>query len=457
MKKLTAMQQRFFDNAVLIAALQLVFTSLNKFGVPVYPLSEIADTTSGGTPDRSVSEYYGGDIPWIKSGELNDGLIERSEEYITDVALQNSSAKVYPKGTLVVALYGATVGKTGILTIDAASNQAICAITPTTNRIGMNFLFWFLRYKRPDFLKNSFGGAQPNISQKILRETLIPIPAIDLQKEICSFLEVIELRQKGIKNLPFPNLPPPLSNLGSIVARIEELAAKIEEAKGLRREAVEEAEALLPLAFTSAYDEAVKIAGGVERLDDLCIIITDGTHVTPTYVSEGVPFLSVKDITTGTIRFNNVKYITPTEHNILTKRCKPERGDILLTKVGTTGFAKAIDVDREFSIFVSLALLKLDKIRLSPNFTEYMLNSSRLKAYSAAGTRGVGNKNLVLKFIREFPMPAPPISEQHRIVTYLEDLESNIVALKQLQSQTSAELNALLPSILNKAFKGELS
>lgn len=249
---------------------------------------------------------------------------------------------------------------------------------------------------------------------------------------------------------------PPLSEQQRIVARIEELAVRIEEARGLRREAVEEVEALFPLASARAYDEAAKIAGRVERLDDLCLTITDGTHVTPTYVSEGVPFLSVKDVTTGTIRFDDTKFITPEEHSILTKRCRPELGDILLTKVGTTGFAKAIDVDREFSIFVSLALLKVNKKRLLPIFTEYMLNSSRLKEYSAAGTRGVGNKNLVLKFIREFPMPAPPLSEQNRLVTYLEDLKSKIESLKQLQSETSSELDALLPSILDKAFKGEL-
>lgn len=208
---------------------------------------------------------------------------------------------------------------------------------------------------------------------------------------------------------------PPLPEQRRIVARIEELAAGIEEARGLRRQAVEETEAFKTAAFSSAYDEAVEITGKVEKLDDLCLRITDGTHSTPTYVPNDIPFLSVKDITTGNIRFDETRFITPEEHAVLTKRCKPERNDVLLTKVGTTGFAKAIDVDREFSIFVSLALLKLDQSRLDPQFTEYMLNSTNLREYSASGTRGVGNKNLVLKFIRAFPMPAPPLSERHRI------------------------------------------
>ncbi len=249
---------------------------------------------------------------------------------------------------------------------------------------------------------------------------------------------------------------PPLDEQRRLVARIEALAAKIEEARGLRQLAAEEAEALRGAMYARAYDEAVKAAGGVERLDDLCRTITDGTHVTPTYVEEGIPFLSVKDITTGKIRFDNTRFITPEEHVELTKRCKPEHDDVLLTKVGTTGFAKAIDVDREFSIFVSLALLKLDKSRLNPKFTEYMLNSPKLREHSDSGTRGVGNQNLVLKFIRDFPMPAPPLEEQHRIVAYLDGLQGKVDALKQLQAQTQVELDALLPSVLDQAFKGEL-
>jgi type I restriction enzyme S subunit len=249
---------------------------------------------------------------------------------------------------------------------------------------------------------------------------------------------------------------PPLDEQRRILARIEALAAKIEEARGLRQEAVIVTERLSPSILAGGYDHAARIGGGTQPLGDLCERITDGTHITPAYVSEGIPFLSVKDITSGEIRFDDAKLISPDEHAALTARCKPERDDVLLTKVGTTGFAKAIDVDREFSIFVSLALLKLNKERLLPKFAEYMLNSSRLRAYSAEGTRGVGNKNLVLKFIREFPMPGPPMSEQRRIVAYLDGLQAKVDALKRLQAETAAELDALLPSILDKAFKAYL-
>lgn len=160
-------------------------------------LGDICKTTSGGTPKRNVAGYYGGTIPWLKSGELDDGLILRTEETITEKGLNESNAKIFSKGTLLIALYGATVGKLGILGIDAATNQAICAIFPSHN-VENTFLFWFLRAIRQKLLKSSFGGAQPNISQEIIRNLEVPIPYPDdparslaEQRRIVAYLEHI--------------------------------------------------------------------------------------------------------------------------------------------------------------------------------------------------------------------------------------------------------------------------
>jgi len=127
-------------------------------------LGELCRTTSGGTPSRTRPEYFAGTIPWVKSGELTDGLVSEVEEFITDEALTNSSAKIFPAGTLLIALYGATVGRLGVLTRAAATNQAVCAIFPPTD-LETRFLFWYLRYRRSDLIAQAVGGAQPNISQ----------------------------------------------------------------------------------------------------------------------------------------------------------------------------------------------------------------------------------------------------------------------------------------------------
>ena len=120
-------------------------------------LGEVCQTTSGGTPSRSQSKYYNGTIPWVKSGELDKGLILETEEKITQEAIENSSAKIFPKGTLLIALYGATIGKLAFLGIDAATNQAVCGIFKNEN-IDSNYLFHFLFYKKPSLVKQSIGG-----------------------------------------------------------------------------------------------------------------------------------------------------------------------------------------------------------------------------------------------------------------------------------------------------------
>jgi type I restriction enzyme S subunit len=149
--------------------------------------------------------------------------------------------------------------------------------------------------------------------------------------------------------------------------------------------------------------------------------ITDGTHHTPTYVPAGVPFLSVKDLSSGRIDFSATRFISPEEHAELTRRCNPEAGDLLLTKIGTTGIAVLVDTNIPFSIFVSVALLKLP-IKEVGSYLRVLMNSPFVKKQSEEGTEGVGNKNLVLRKISSFLLPVPPLAEQHRIVAKVDEL-----------------------------------
>ena len=150
------------------------------------------------------------------------------------------------------------------------------------------------------------------------------------------------------------------------------------------------------------------------RLGEICHVITDGTHHTPTYTNSGIPFLSVKNVSKGYLSFSDTRFISLEEHELLIKRCHPEYEDILLTKVGTTGIAKMIDTKQRFSIFVSLALLKFNKTMIYPFFLENVLNSPIVKKQSDEGTEGVGNKNLVLRKIKAFMVPFSPFNEQKR-------------------------------------------
>lgn len=183
------------------------------------------------------------------------------------------------------------------------------------------------------------------------------------------------------------------------------------------------------------------------KLEEICSLITDGTHYTPTYTNQGIPFLSVKNLSSGFIDFNDTKFISEEEHIELSKRCNPEKDDVLLTKVGTTGIAVSINTEKAFSIFVSVALLKLVKNKINAKYIEFLINSPLVKKYSKDGTEGVGNKNLVLRKIREFIIPLPPLEEQKRIVEKIEQL---MILCDQLEKQRDRK-NNLVSKINNAA------
>ncbi len=164
-------------------------------------LGEVCKTTSGGTPSRKNKNYYSGTIPWVKSGELDRGIIFDTEEKITEEAIKNSSAKIFPKGTLLIALYGATIGKLAFLGVDATTNQAVCGIYENENIIS-KYLYYFLLFNKPKLVQQGVGGAQPNISQTILKDLDLPIPPLETQHAIVSKIEELfsEL-DKGIAEL----------------------------------------------------------------------------------------------------------------------------------------------------------------------------------------------------------------------------------------------------------------
>jgi type I restriction enzyme, S subunit len=459
MKRLTAAQRRFYENITLIAALRLIFSRLLECGSPLNSLSELADTTSGGTPDRNVGEYYGGSIPWIKSGELNDGLIAEAEEFITEEGLKNSSAKIYQKGTLVVALYGATVGKTGILTIDAASNQAVCAIRPKTEELSTRFLYWFFRYKRPEFLNNSFGGAQPNISQRVLRETKLPLPTSELQSSICEFLEAVEKRQSRVENIDLPNLPSELSEVRRTVGRIEELAARIEEARELRRRAIEESEALL--SATSKYffgEDCTKFQKG--NLKEFTKRITKGESPEWqgfTYQDSGPLFVRSENVLWGELDLSKQVHI-PAEFHQKLSRSQLHPGDVLINLVGASiGRSCVVPEDiGEANVNQAVAVISPDPARLVSDYLMHFLISAPAQDIIQGGKVETARPNISLGDLRKLALPVPPLEEQRRIIAYLDGLETKINALKRHQAETAAELDALMPSILDRAFRGEL-
>ena len=152
-------------------------------------IGNLLKITSGGTPSSKKQEYYeGGTIPWLTSGEVSQGIISSTKSFITEAGLNNSSAKWVSKGSVVVAMYGATAGKTGILDIDTTTNQAVCSLLPSDNFTSI-YLYYAVKSNEKWMMDQATGGAQPNISQTVIKKMVIPVPSIEQQHQFASIAQ----------------------------------------------------------------------------------------------------------------------------------------------------------------------------------------------------------------------------------------------------------------------------
>lgn len=206
-ERLDKVQELIAKQKEQIAKLDLLIKScfLDMFGDPIsnpkkWPTRRMGDIfkiTSGGTPSRKKSENFeNGTIPWVKTGDLNIPVLTHTDECITEIGLQNSSAKLFPVGTVLLAMYGATIGAVSILGIEACSNQACAAFLPV-DTISPIYLYFFLFLQKQHFIKLGVGGAQPNISGEILKREKILCPPIVLQTQFANFVKSVE-RQKEV-------------------------------------------------------------------------------------------------------------------------------------------------------------------------------------------------------------------------------------------------------------------
>ena len=153
-------------------------------------LGDMFEIGSGGTPSKTHPEYYGGDIPWVKTGDLKSEYLYEVEDFITEEGLNNSSAKVYDTDTVLIAMYGATIGATSILKMSACTNQA-CAAFKKNEKVIPEYLYYFLKSQKEKFVRDGVGGAQPNISAGYLKKVEMELPSLEEQKVIVEILDKI--------------------------------------------------------------------------------------------------------------------------------------------------------------------------------------------------------------------------------------------------------------------------
>lgn len=252
------------------------------------------------------------------------------------------------------------------------------------------------------------------------------------------------------KTIHFPSLP----EQERIVAKLDEAFEAIDKVKANAEQNLNNAKELYKVVLNRVFNSN-KYQFEHIKLDDLCEIITDGTHQTPTYADKGVIFLSAKNVTSEVIDWENIKYIPDSLHNELKKRVSPQKGDILLAKNGTTGVAAIVDRDCVFDIYVSLCMLRPKKT-VNVQYLLLAINNPITKDKFNKSLIGIGVPNLHLNKIRETTVPIPSPKFQDEISSLLNGLKAEYLKLEQIYTQKIKECDELKQSILQKAFRGEL-
>ena len=421
-------------------------------------MSNISNIVVGATPSTANATYWSnGNIPWLPSGCCQDGEVVESYhamKMISQKGYDSCSTTMMDPGTVLIALTGATAGKVGLLKFRACANQSVVGIS-TFLELEPKFVFYQLMGRRQEILSDCIGSAQPHISKEYITKMYFALPPYAEQKRIINEIEKIEPLITEYNKLEKQKTKLDSEIYGNLKKSILQYAIQgklvpqdpnDEPASVLLEKIRAEKKAQLGKKYVESYiykgddncyyehingkdtdiTESIPfdLPNGWEwaRLKNIIISLTDGTHSTPKYQTNGVPFISVKDISTGKLLFDNTKYISFEEHNELKKRCNPKRGDILLTKVGTTGIPVLIDTDIEFSLFVSVALIKFNKLNILPEYFIYLLKSPLVQDQATENTRGVGNKNWVLSDIEKTLLVLPPLPEQQRIVDKINEI-----------------------------------
>ncbi|WP_407436587.1 restriction endonuclease subunit S [Treponema sp.] len=408
-------------------------------------LGEIVNKLTDGT--HRTPKYVEKGIPFLSVKNLSSGKMDfENSKFITLEEHKELYARCNPeKGDMLLT----KVGTTGIPVINDSDIEfslfvSVALIKFNHDFLDAKFLLYLLQSPlvQEQAKENTRGVGNKNWVMDAIANTILVLPPLDEQKRIVAaiekFMPLIEEYGKKETELKAFNeqigaltkkailqeavqgkLVPQIAAEGTAKDLLEEI--KKEKAKLIKKGKIKK-EKTLPEITEDEIPFDIPENWCWCRLGEIVNKLTDGTHRTPKYVEKGIPFLSVKNLSSGKMDFDNTKFITPEEHKELYARCNPEKGDMLLTKVGTTGIPVINDSDIEFSLFVSVALIKFNHDFLDPKFFLYLLQSPLVQDQAKENTRGVGNKNWVMDAIANTVLVLPPLIEQKRIVEAIEKM-----------------------------------
>lgn len=439
-------------------------------------MGEIAEVVSGGTPRTSDSSNFdGGDIPWITPADLSGYTakhVSRGVRLLTQKGLQSCSARVLPEGT-VLFTSRAPVGYVAIASNPIATNQGFKSFV-LREGVLPDYAYWWLKGAKQLAESLASGTTFLELSGANAKKLPIPVAPLEEQRRI-----VAEIEKQ------FSRLDEAVANLQRVKANLKRYKAAVLKAAVEGR--LVETEAALALREGRSYETGEQLLqrileerrvkwGGRGKykepevpqtewtfdlpdgwtwstLGHLTLSVKDGPHYSPKYADEGIPFISGGNIRPEGIDFTSTKFITRELHQELSKRCKPEVGDLLYTKGGTTGIARVNTDPREFNVWVHVAVLRLAE-PLHRFYVQHALNSQHCYHQAQEYTHGVGNQDLGLTRMVWITVPLPPLAEQIRIVV---EIDRRLSIVREVEAEVDANLKraqALRQSTLSKAFGG---
>lgn len=386
-------------------------------------LGDIAFMTSGGTPSKKNPEYYkNGTIPWVRSGELENSAIRDTEIKITQAGLDNSSAKIFPKGTLLIALYGATIGKLAYLDVDACTNQAVCGIFEN-EKVSLKYLYYFLLFHRPDLVKQGIGGAQSNISQTILKKLMVSYP-VDIVEQL------------------------------RIVSRIEELFSELDNGV----ETLQKTKQQLAVYRQAVLKDAFSHITEKKPIREMSSIVTSGSRGWAQYYSNhGAKFVRIGNLTRDRIRIDlsDIQYVDLPD-GAEGKRTQLQPNDVLVSITADLGSIGLVPDDiGEGYVNQHIAMIRF----LNPIQGEFMawyLRSDYGQKDLLKNKRGGGKLGLGLDDIRDSRVPFVSDAEATQIVGNIEARLSVCDSIERTVDIALQQAEAMRQSILKQAFEGGL-
>ena len=389
---------------------------------------------AGGTPSRKNPDYYEGNIPWIKTGELDDRYIFDSEEKITEDAVAHSSAKLFPTGSVLVAMYGATIGKTAILGIPATTNQA-CACARCNDSLDNKYLFYYLRSQKYSFIAKGKGGAQPNISQDIIKSYPIPLPPLAEQKRI--------------------------------VEQIENLFAKLDMAREKAEFVIscfeERMVAIIHKAFEGVLTRKWREANNVScdswkkvPLKNCGRWFGGGTPATSVgaYWEKGdIPWITSKDMKDRVIE-DSIMHITMAGVENSSANYCDEPAVLFVMRSGILRRVFPVCmVNRPFTVNQDL---KACVPAMNQDYLYWFCTGYEKDIRDKCMKSGTTVESVEAKKLMDYEVPVASANEQTEVVKQIESLINKEESVKELAKNVIEKIDAMKKLILAKAFRGEL-